>query len=1217
MSSLRARTLMASTDTSSVRVEYSLVASKLYENHELDYLASQKGSPAQAVVDYVDCLSRDVSARIIKRTFPEGYLFEKYFFWVDFPVRGSYVFKYGDEFYFHFSQSNPRLGFTLRSKDYGSLLLKALNALVACHLGASSVDLNRLQIVPSRNCNDCCRYCPFVLDNSSTHALSKEHADIVIEFLNNNSQIETLLFVGNGEPFLNCPAILRILRGVKHVKNVGVYTNGFWGESAERYLPGIAASIPQADIVINLAIDVQHSVSNTRNAMALLHHFLATGQEQPSNIRIHLRGLLFDGVILPHDPMLGLLSELEVGEAELQALIPRLESGKQVELAPWQGKVLVSYNRLRSASDPEAIPENIKEWVPSLVVTDEGVLGLGNYEVIVPVVGLEDLATNQTAYQLARGNILLNYLQSPLLVDIVESMSSAFPEILEHTYLATDIIKNVYKNPSIGLTFMLQLSWAEYQRDPVSNRFLGQVLEDLGIHAGLTPKELKGLVETWLLPSMPAAVSRKRNWWFGAKSAKMKQGSALNRWLPLWQQAEQDRAEHLASSFSATALMESIYRFLHEKYGLRRQQVCVTSISLTGSSVYSFSKTEPVKDIDYIATIDYTGITDILMVPGDKASVWVISEEYLKGSTTRALHIDLAINIEHGLVLYGSNPVPLPAPIVERAKMAFFYANLIQRIIFDRNYRDSFKRMVELKRILSQIAHCLEGAPRTLDKAVIMSEDDRRNFVQIRDAFRQRLGECEFNQMAAWRGFDEIMASDDRDRQGSGIQALFVEATCLKAKLLDFISTIAPLYPENGLYQKSRQHVYAIFGAAKSDHSAGRHEEFLHSFSDDFSVVLTLAANSPHLSIRDRIEAVLADPKSPFAPEQVASIRRALQSNPHLRGVDYSHVRSGVTLDLSKGGHEDEVRTVDFSPLGNHIIVTAGYDHKVKCIDILEGKTVGVFEGHRGIVQCARFSQDGKLIATAGRDGTVRVLRAQNCREIFRFDKSNGGHSDWVMWADFSYDSQYLISAGWDKLVIVRDLRSGRAIHVFDEDNGGPLDHARIAAFSPNHKLVLVAGDDGVVRCYEWPVCQLWWVLSAENGGHSRAVFFAAFDRRGDHCVSTADDGRVVVSDVIARRTVHVFAPTELGGAVGHIRAADFSPCGDFLAVVDSGGVARILDLSRKKTILTFGPEPVEPGRRNGFTSVRFSPDGSRLAIARADGAIKLLQFSGNAPERR
>src|SRR5436190_483759 len=87
--------------------------------------------------------------------------------------------------------------------------------------------------------------------------------------------------------------------------------------------------------------------------------------------------------------------------------------------------------------------------------------------------------------------------------------------------------------------------------------------------------------------------------------------------------------------------------------------------------------------------------------------------------------------------------------------------------------------------------------------------------------------------------------------------------------------------------------------------------------------------------------------------------------------------------------------------------------------------TLGVFEGHIGIVTSIAFSPDGKQIASGSWDKTIRVWDAQTGQVV---SGPFEGHTDYVTSVAFSPDGKQIASGSWDKTIRVWDAQTGQVV---------------------------------------------------------------------------------------------------------------------------------------------------------------------------------------------
>lgn len=322
------------------------------------------------------------------------------------------------------------------------------------------------------------------------------------------------------------------------------------------------------------------------------------------------------------------------------------------------------------------------------------------------------------------------------------------------------------------------------------------------------------------------------------------------------------------------------------------------------------------------------------------------------------------------------------------------------------------------------------------------------------------------------------------------------------------------------------------------------------------------------------------------------------------------HRADGSGLVARLVGLAERIEAVEFSPDGRRIAVAGGNPGRMGELQVWSRQTADAAERENApapddpwvldlslpvtfdTIYGASWSPDGKLIAVGCSDSIVRAFNSESGEQVF----FNGAHEDWALDTVFSVDGSHLVSVGRDMTTKLYNLPTQRFIDNVTSITPGALKGGiGGVARHPQRDEVVVGGSDGTPRIY-----RMHRVTKRVIGDDANLIrrFPAMRGRIFD--VDYSPDGRRIV------------AGSALDGA-GQVSV--------FKAEFDSEMPKDIQDIVQKVVTTQSAEEKkrleewitsdialiAETPLPTSVYAVAWSPDGSRIAAAGADGTVRLL----------
>jgi WD40 repeat protein/serine/threonine protein kinase len=324
--------------------------------------------------------------------------------------------------------------------------------------------------------------------------------------------------------------------------------------------------------------------------------------------------------------------------------------------------------------------------------------------------------------------------------------------------------------------------------------------------------------------------------------------------------------------------------------------------------------------------------------------------------------------------------------------------------------------------------------------------------------------------------------------------------------------------------------------------------------------------------------------------QNIDSARSALEASPvEFRNWEWQHLDSQLdTSQVVLRGHDASADDVAWSPDGQRL-ASASRDGAIRLWEAATGRerTLVRSQRLRGFVAFLAFTPDGRrLVGPGPSENTLRLWDLVADREIAVLS----GHDRQIRAWAIRCDGKQIASGAMDGQVRLWDGETGQAGAVLrghDEVLG--------LAYRPDGRLLATGGFDRVVRLWNTTTGREVAVLR----GHTAGVWAVAWSPDGRRLVSAGDypDQTLRLWDVSADE------PKLLAVLPGHknrVYFVQFSPDGTRIVSAGMDQEARLWRGDTGQLIATL------TGHTDTIYQARFSPDGRRILTASGDKTLRL-----------
>ncbi len=284
-------------------------------------------------------------------------------------------------------------------------------------------------------------------------------------------------------------------------------------------------------------------------------------------------------------------------------------------------------------------------------------------------------------------------------------------------------------------------------------------------------------------------------------------------------------------------------------------------------------------------------------------------------------------------------------------------------------------------------------------------------------------------------------------------------------------------------------------------------------------------------------------------------------------------------------GHKRAVSSISFSDDGK-TLASASLDKTIKLWNPDTGENTKTLKGHKVRVNSVSFSHDGKILASGSNDKTIKLWNPDTGENI----NTLKGHKEAIIYVSFSHNDKILASASLDQTIKLWNPETGENTNTLK----GHEDRVNSISFSHDGKILASGSNDSTIKLWNVDTGKEITTLKA----HKSKIYSVVFNHDGKILASVSFDRSIKLWDVSNPQDIKL-----VKSITDHdtpIYSVSFSKDDKTLASAGLDKNIKLWSVKTGKEITTL------EGHEHRIYHVIFSPDGNTLASASADNTIKL-----------